>query len=383
MPRIALEYLEGGAEDEAALSREREVYDGWYFLPRMLRDVSGRRTDAEILGGKLSLPLAIAPTGLNGLFRRNADIALAKGAAARNVPFIQSTMSNDRIEEVAKVPGLRHWWQLYVFGPDEIWQELVDRADAAGCGALVLTVNAQIFGRRNWSQRLRVNKTQPTLTTMWNAAWHPRWAATTLSHGMPVFENVIDFIPKDRRSFFESAFWIREQMPKSLSWDNVARIRERWKRPFLIKGLLHPDDVVRAVEIGADGVILGTHGGRQLDCSVSALDVLPRVRERVGDKPLVLMSGGVRRGTDIIKALALGANAVLVGRAPLYGLCAVGSEGVARALEILETEMWNAMGQLGVNTVTNIDRELLVHNRQMESEKSCSARNALGADPLA
>lgn len=360
MPRLVLEYLEGGAQEEAALRRERAAFGEWYFLPRMLRDVSERDTGAMLLGRAAAMPLAVAPTGLNGLFRRHADIALARGAAAEGVPFIQATMSNDRMEDVARTEGLRHWWQLYVFGPDEIWQELVRRAEAVGCEALVLTVNAQLFGRRDWSRRLRVTRTRPSLPAMIDAACHPRWMAHALNHGMPVFGNVIDFVPKDRRSLFESAFWIREQMPKSLSWATVARIRQRWKRPFFIKGLLHPDDIEQALDCGVDGIMLGTHGGRQLDWSVSALDMLPAARETVRDRAALYISGGIRHGADMVKARALGADAVLVGRAPLYGLCAGGAEGVARALRILRREMDNVMGQIGAAALRDLDPSLLV-----------------------
>lgn len=360
MPRLAIEYLEGGAEDEATLLRERTAFADWRFTPRYLVDVSKRTIRTNILGRNSWSPVIVAPTGLNGVFMRHGDIELARGAARSGAPFVQSTMSNDRVEDVAKVKGLRHWWQLYVFGGDEVWQELVWRADAAGCEALVLTVNDQIFGNREWDARTRATRTRPSAATVLNAALHPRWMATTLERGMPAFENCVDFIPKDKRSFFESAFWIREHMPKSMSWDLVAKIRERWKKPFLIKGLLHPEDVRLAMQAKVDGVILGSHGGRQLDWAVSPLDVLPRAREIMGDRKALYMSGGIRRGTDILKAMALGADAVLCGRAPLYGLCAGGADGVARALEILRKETCDSLGLLGANTLDEIREGFLV-----------------------
>lgn len=361
MPRFVLEYLEGGASDEATLSRERECYAEWRFLPRQLVDVSHRSLEREILGTRASMPFAIAPTGLNGLFMHHADCALGEAAAKAHLPFIQSTMSNDTMEEVARAaPGLRHWWQLYVFGGDEIWQELLRRADACGCEALVLTTNSQIFGNREWSARDLVNGTYPNLSSMADAAAHPRWFAGSIAHGMPTFANVIDFVPKDQRSFFESANWIRAQMPKSLSWDTVAKIRQRWTRPFLLKGLLHPLDVEKAVDAGVDGVILGTHGGRQEDWSVAALDVLPEAVRIARGRMAVMLSGGIRRGTDMLKAIALGADAVVCGRAPLYGLCAGGIEGVSRALDILHREADDAMGQIGVASLDDLTPETLV-----------------------
>lgn len=365
MPRLVLEYLEAGAGEEATLARERDAYADWRFLPQVLRDVSERSARATLLGREARLPLAVAPTGLNGLFMRGADSALARAAARFGVPFTQSTMSNEAMEDIACIPGLRHWWQLYVFGGNEVWQELVDRAENAGCEALILTVNAQIFGRREWDSRERIGKSLPSPASAFDAALHPRWVATTLDRGMPTFANVLEYLPKDKRGFFESAFWIREQMPKSLGWDDVARIRARWKRAFFVKGIIHPDDVRAARDSGVDGVILGGHGGRQADWSASALDVLPKAREMGGDAMQLYMSGGIRRGSDIIKALALGADGVLSGRAILYGLCAHGEKGVRKALDLFEQEMRNEMGQLGIANIGQLGPGLLTRASEL------------------
>ena len=363
MPRLVLEYLEGGAEDEATLLRERTAFAQWRFMPRQLVDVSHRTLETRILGRQAELPLLVAPTGFNGLFRYHGDIALAQAAAQCGVPFVQSTMSNDRVEEVAQVADLRHWWQLYVFGGDEIWQELLRRVDAAGCEALVLTTNAQIFGNREWSRRTRATQTRPSISTMADAAMHPRWlASTVLSHGMPAFSNVIDFVPKDRRGLFASALWIRENQPKSLNWRTVEKIRARWTRPFFLKGILHLDDVRRSLDAGVDGIVLSSHGGRQLDWTVAPLELLPAAREIVGNRMQLFMAGGVRRGTDLLKALALGADAVLAGRAPLYGLCAGGAEGAKRALDILNKEALDAMGLLGANSVGELGPGFLMRS---------------------
>ncbi len=365
LPRFVLEYLEGGAEGESSLARDREAFADWRFMPRQLVDVSARSLRTRILGRDAEMPLVVAPTGLNGLFRHGADTLLARGAAAHGVPFVQSTMSNDRMEDVAKVPDLRHWWQLYVFGGDEVWQELLRRAEACGCEALVLTTNAQIFGNREWASRTQATATRPSVPTVIDAALHPRWLASTLAgHGMPAFQNVVDFIPKGHRGFFASAFWIREHQPTSLSWNTVERIRQRWHRPLIVKGLLHLDDVRRAVDAGVDGVVLSSHGGRQLDSCVAPLDLLPEARgivERHGAAPRMALhlSGGVRRGADLLKALALGADTVWTGRATLYGVCAGGTAGVKRALAILKTEADHAMGLLGAASLDDLDSHLL------------------------
>lgn len=253
MPRFVLEYLEGGSGEEATLAREREAFAQWRFMPHTLVDESDRSVEVDILGKQAAMPLAIAPTGLNGIFMRGADMALAKAAARANVPFTQSTMSNDPMEEVARVPGLRHWWQLYLFGPDEIWQDIVDRADRAGCEALILTTNAQIFGQRDWDERDRLPSGFPTPLNILNSARHARWLATTLGKGMPKFGTVDRYVPKDRKSLFDKATWIRERMPRSLSWNDVAKIRQRWKKPFFLKGICNPEDVTHALDSGVDG----------------------------------------------------------------------------------------------------------------------------------
>lgn len=361
MPRFVLEYLEGGAEEEASLLHDRSAFAQWRFTPRQLVDVSQRSLRTDLLGREAPLPLVVAPTGLNGLFWPHADTALAQAAASHGIPFVQSTMSNDTVQEVARVQGLRHWWQLYVFGGDEVWQELLRRVEAAGCEALVLTTNAQIFGNREWSARTRATATRPSLGTMLETLLHPRWLASTLlAHGMPQFRNVIDFVPRDQRAFFASASWIRAHQPTSLSWRTVEGIRQRWKRPLLLKGILHLDDVRRALDAGVDGVVLSSHGGRQLDWCVAGIDLLPAAREIVGDRMALYTSGGVRRGTDLLKACALGADAVWAGRAPLYGVCAAGAQGARRALEILEKEAFDALGLAGATCVADLRHGLVV-----------------------
>jgi (S)-mandelate dehydrogenase len=361
LPRFALEYLEGGAQDEATMLAERTAYAGWRFVPRTLADVSHRSLEVELLGRRSAMPLVISPTGFNGIIHARGDCALAQAALKAGVPFVQSTMSNDTMEDVAKAaPGVRHWWQLYVFGGDEVWQELLRRADEAGCEALVLTTNAQIFGDREWQRRNQIGKLRLTAPAALESLLHPRWMGRNLlAHGVPCFANVIDFVPKDRRSLFAASAWIREHQPKSMGWDTVAKIRERWKKPFILKGILSPEDVRRSVESGVDGVVISSHGGRQLDWAIAPLDLLPVAREIVGDDIALYLSGGIRRGTDMLKALALGADAVWAGRAPLYGLAAAGADGAHRALEILADEALSAMGLLGVNGVDELGRHLL------------------------
>ncbi|HWE46845.1 MAG TPA: alpha-hydroxy acid oxidase [Caulobacteraceae bacterium] len=361
MPRFVLEYLEAGAEDEATLRRERDAFAEWRFRPRQLVDVSKRSLTCKILGKAAEAPIIVAPTGLNGLFTHHGDLKLAQGATAASVPFVLSTMSNDAMEDIAAVEGVRFWWQLYVFGDgDRIWRALLDRAERANAEALVVTTNCQIYGNREWDSRTRATRTRPSIPTILDAGLHPGWlTATLLAHGMPKFKNALEFVPEDKRGFFDCAFWIREHQPTSLDWETIRRIRDYWKKPLILKGLLHPEDVRRARSAGVDAVVLSSHGGRQLDWTVAGLDVLPEARAIAGDRMAVFVAGGLRRGTDLLKALALGADAVFAGRAPLYGLCAGGAAGVTRALEILKKEALDAMGLLGAPSLEALGPDLL------------------------
>jgi (S)-mandelate dehydrogenase len=360
LPDFALEYLEGGAEDEAAIARNIAAWAHWRLTHRSLVNVERRDLSRSLFGQSMAIPVAVAPTGLNGVFWPHADLRLAEAAAEAGVPFAQSTMSNDRMERVARVPGLRYWWQLYVFGPTEVGNRLIDRARDAGCEALIVTVDAQIFGNREWYERHTSGPNALDWGTRFDALRHPRWLTTgILSHGMPRFENVIEFLPEDKRGLFASAHWIRSQMDLALTWDTIARIRERWPRRLIIKGLLDVVDMVRAAEIGADAVAISNHGGRQLDWTVAPIELLPAARKAVGDRIAIIVDGGIRRGTDVIKALALGADAVFAGRAVLYGVAAGGRAGAKRSLDILREELDRDLGLLGVRSLTELDPTFL------------------------
>jgi len=315
----------------------------------------------------MPIPVVVAPTGLNALFWPHADLRLAEAAAEFGVPFAQSTMSNDPMDRVARVPGLRYWWQLYVFGSEHIREKLIRRAYDAGCEALVVTVDAQVYGNREWHERTMAGPKSLSWDAKVDALMHPRWlAAGLLMHGVPRFDNVVEFAPPDRRRFFDSAHWIRSEMDRALTWDALARIRERWPRKLIVKGLLCVEDIVRAAEIGVDGVVISNHGGRQLDWAVAPLDLLPDARRGVGDRIAILVDGGIRRGSDVIKAVALGADAVLAGRALLYGVAAAGRAGAKRALDILRQEIDRDLGLLGVRSIAELAPDLLVRMHSVE-----------------
>lgn len=362
LPRFALEYLEAGAGDEGALAGNLAAFHRWRFVTRALTDVSERDIRATLFGRRLSLPLVIAPTGLNGVFRHRADSLLAAAAANLGVPFAQSTMSNESIEEVAvAAAGLRHWFQLYVIDPPEITDGLIEQAERAGCEVLIVTTDAQIFGKRSWDERERRSRARLHTSEIVDAALHPGWVARTLlPEGMPRFSNLLPWLPENRKGLFESAFWIRRHMDKGLDWEQVARIRDRWRGPLLIKGLLRAEDAVRAKDIGADGAVISNHGARQLDWSAAPLDMLPPAREAVGTDFTLLVDGGIRSGGDIAKALCLGADAVMAGRAPLYGVAAGGEAGVSRVLQILGDELDLTLGLLGCAKVEHLSRDFLI-----------------------
>lgn len=368
LPDFAIEYLEGGGEDEASLARNLAALAEWRLVHRSCIDVSRRELSTTLFGRRMAIPLVVAPTGLNGVFWPNADLRLAEAAAEAGVPFAQSTMSNDDMGRVARVPGLRYWWQLYVFGPPELRRHLIARAREEGCEALIVTVDAQIYGNREWDRRSMGRESGLGWSARFDALRHPRWFAARMMHGMPRFANVVQFVPKGRRGLFESAQWIRSQMDQALSWDTIARIREQWPRTLIVKGLLDVADVVRAAEVGADAVVLSNHGGRQLDWTAAPLDVLPAARRAVGQRLVILADGGVRRGTDIIKMLALGADAVLAGRAILYGVAAGGRAGAKRALAILREELDRDFGLLGVRSVGEIAPRLLAPAASLPGE---------------
>jgi len=361
LPRFALEYLEGGAEDEATLARNIAAWAEWRFTPRALVDVARRDLSTELFGRSMAMPLVIAPTGLNELFWPHADRHLAEAAAAAGIPYAQSTMSNDPMDEVARVPGLRYWWQLYVFGREEIRNALIDRARDNGCEALIVTTDAQTYGNREWATRNNADPENLSWNAKFDALLHPRWLVSgLLLHGMPRFSNVIDFVPKDRQRFFDSAMWIRSQMDRALSWETVKRIRDRWPHRLIIKGVLAVEDVEQAAALGADAVALSNHGGRQLDWAVAPLDVLPEARRVAGDRLAIIVDGGIRRGSDVLKAMALGADAVLVGRAVLYGVAAAGRPGASRALAILREEIDRGLALLGAPSIKELGPGFLV-----------------------
>lgn len=359
LPAFVFEYLEGGAEDEVTLRRNREVFDRLEFLPRTLVAAGSVDASASFFGKPAALPLAIAPTGFCGLFAKNGDVALARAAAAAGIPFVQSTVSNAPLEEVAKVAGLRHWMQIYVFRDRPFMERLIARALAADCEAIVVTSDSTVFGNREWDRRNYRAGTDPTLLNKLEMLRHPGWLLDTLSRGVPSFGNLLEALPPEHRNLAAAATWSRDEIDADLDWEKLAWVRSLWPGKLLVKGVLSADDAELAHAAGADGIVLSNHGGRQLDGAVSPMSVLPDVAARLGGKTTILIDSGFRRGTDIVKALALGADGVLLGRATLYGLAAGGETGAARALAILSEEVKRTMALLGRPSLAALDPSCL------------------------
>lgn len=358
VPHFTFEYVEGGAEDERTLAENRRAFERWQLVPRTLVDVSTRHTRRTLFGRELPTPLVIAPTGLNGVLRPHADLELARAAAARGIPFTMSTFSTSPLTEVAAAGG-RVWWQLYVMKERRIARELIARAAAAGCEALVFTSDANIFGSREWDRRNYRTPGRPGWRATLDTLRHPRWLAALARHGMPHFRNLADFLPPGATSAVGGSTILPGMLDPAIAWRDLEWLRQAWAGKLLLKGVLSAPDARLALEAGCDGIVLSNHGGRQLDGCVAPLEVLPEVVQAVGGRLTLLIDSGFRRGTDIVKALALGADAVMLGRATLYGLAAGGEPGVARALEILLDEIERVLGHLGCASLAELSPQFV------------------------
>jgi (S)-mandelate dehydrogenase len=360
VPHFAFEYVEGGSEDEATLRTNRSAFEAWRFVPHTLVDTSARHHRVTLFGQEARAPLVIAPTGMNGILHADGDIALARAAAKAGVPFCLSTVSTTKLEDVAAQAGGRLWMQLYVMRERRVAESIVKRAEAAGFEALVFTTDANVFGHREWDRRNYVRPGRLKLRNMLDILRHPAWLrGVILRNGIPQFHNFAEFLPKGAASAIGGSTIIPGLFGPTITWQDIEWLRGLWKGKLLIKGVLSVSDAERAASLGCDGIVLTNHGGRQLDSCVAPIEVLPDIANAVGKKMTVVIDSGFRRGTDIVKALALGAHAVMLGRATLYGLAAGGEAGVSRALEILTVEIDRVLGQLGICSVGELGPHLL------------------------
>jgi len=356
VPRFVFDYVDGGSEDEVTLHANREAFERLRFRPRTLVDVSQRNLRTTILREQSALPVIVGPVGLLGLSWRDGDLEMARAAAAAGVPYGLSTVSMNSLEDIAREGGERLWFQCYVFRDRAVTEALIRRASTAGYEALIITSDFPVFGKRERDLRSGLlPATKLTLRTKLNILMHPRWLMTVATQ-WPRFVNVERELGPGRDA---SSFLPMNMFDPALDWDDFCRFRDLWKGKLLLKGVLRPDDAARAVECGADGVVLSNHGGRQLDGAISGMEALPDVAREIRGRASIIVDGGVRRGSDIAKALACGAEAVILGRAVNYGLAAGGAAGVTRALEILSDEFDRTLALNGCCSSADLSPDLI------------------------
>lgn len=357
LPRIIFDYLEGGAEDEKGLKHNRAIFDQFRLTPRRLVDISQRDISCSIFNKKWDAPFAIAPTGLNSSFWPRADSILAKSASKANIPFMLSTASNMSVEEVAKSCDGEKWFQLYVVH-SELAVKMVKRALNAGYTTLIITLDVGVNGYRERDIRNRFAiplRFSPRLIL--DGIMHPSWSLRFISQGIPKLAN---FESLEEHSLEIQNALLQRQMDTTFNLESLKKIRDIWPHTLLVKGFVHHEDVQKAIQVGVDGVILSNHGGRQLDCSISPMETLSEVSQSI-EQP-ILIDSGFRRGSDIVKALCLGANMVCLGRATLYGLATNGEVGVDHVIQLLKQDIDRTLAQIGCPSVSQLNKDYIYLN---------------------
>jgi (S)-mandelate dehydrogenase len=359
LPRSVFDFFDGGAEDETTLAGNRAAFERVRLRPKVLVDVKTVDSGVELFGIRANLPMAIAPTGGIGCGRPEADLMLARAARAAGIPFTLATPATCSIEEVAQKAGGRLWFQLYVLKNRKFREGLVRRAQASGFEALLVTVDLAVGGKRE--RDLRNDFVAPFSPSWRNARdvlFKPAWLLDIARHGIPTMKN-LEGMTRSSTKITDIAASVGRELDAGFDWEQLDRIRELWPGKLLLKGIARADDARRALAMGCDGVVVSNHGGRQLDGAVATLDALPEVARAVGEKMTVLLDGGVRRGVDLVKARALGAEGVLTGRATLYGVMAGGEPGARRAIDILAGEFERALQLCGVKSAADIGADLV------------------------
>jgi L-lactate dehydrogenase (cytochrome) len=362
VPKAFFEYADSGSYNEETLRANRADLETIKLRQRVLVDVSNRSLATTIVGQKVSAPFALAPIGLCGMQHGNGEILSALAAEEAEIPFTLSTMSINSIEQVAEATTKPFWFQLYVIRDREFSKDILGRAHRAGCSALVLTVDLQVLGQRH--RDVRNGMTVPPeirLTNIVDMATKPRWVMSILKGKSKTFGNLAGHV-RGMDDVNSLAQWTNSQFDPALSWKDVEWIKKIWPGKLIIKGILDVDDAKTAVKLGADAIVVSNHGGRQLDGAPSSISALPAIAQVVGSDTELLFDGGIRTGSDLLRALALGARACLIGRAYIYGLGAGGKAGVAKAIDILKKELSVAMALTGTTRVSNIGSQVLVGN---------------------
>jgi L-lactate dehydrogenase (cytochrome) len=360
VPRMFYDYADSGSWSESTYRANEDDLQAIKFRQRVAIDVSTRDTKMLMLGETTTMPVALAPTGLTGMQYADGEILAAKAAADFGVPFTLSTMSICSIEDVAAHSSTPFWFQLYVMRDRDFIRRLVDRAREAKCSALMITLDLQIMGQRHKDVRNGLSAPpKPTLRNLMNLVQKPAWCLGMLGTKRRQFGNIVGHV-KGVKDMSSLADWTVSQFDASLSWDDVKEIRKQWDGKVIIKGVLDAEDARAAVNVGADAIVVSNHGGRQLDGALSAIKALPAIVDAVGDKAEVWMDGGIRSGQDVLRAIAMGAQGTLIGRAFLYGLGAAGQAGVTKALEIIHKELDLTMGLCGQSELRKVDSSILL-----------------------
>ena len=364
VPRMFYDYADSGAWTESTYRANESDFARIKLRQRVAVDMTDRTLASTMVGQKVAMPLALSPTGLTGMQHADGEILAARAAERAGVPFTLSTMSICSIEDVADATTAPFWFQLYVMKDREFIGRLIDRAKAARCSALMLTLDLQILGQRHKDVRNGLSAPpKPTLANLIDLATKPRWCLGMLGTKRRTFGNIVGHA-KDVKDVSSLSSWTAEQFDPKLSWDDVRWIKDRWGGKLIIKGVLDPEDAEKAALLAesgvADALIVSNHGGRQLDGALSSIAALPPIVEAVGKRIEVLMDGGIRSGQDIIKAVALGAKGVFIGRAFLYGLGAMGEAGVTTCLDVLRKELDVTMALCGLRDIRQVDQRILV-----------------------
>ncbi len=359
VPKMFFQYADSGSWTESTYRANEADFARIKLRQRVLVDMSDRSLATTMVGQKASMPVALAPTGLTGMQHADGEMLAARAAEEFGIPFTLSTMSICSIEDIASVTKQPFWFQLYVMKDRDFVLNLIHRAKAAKCSALVLTADLQILGQRH--NDIRNGLSAPpkmTIKNLWQMATRPGWCVNMLKTKRHSFGNIIGHA-KDISDMTTLSHWTHSQFDPKLSWSDVAWIREQWGGPLIIKGILDVEDAKAAVDTGADAIIVSNHGGRQLDGAHSSISMLPKIVDAVGDRIEVHMDGGIRSGQDVLKAIALGAKGTYIGRPFLYGLGAMGKEGVTLALEIIRKELDISMALCGKRDIKAVDRSIL------------------------
>ncbi len=367
-PKMFWDYCESGSYTEQTFRENTSDFTKIRLRQRVARDLSDRDISGTMLGGRVTMPVALAPVGSCGMQHPDGEILAARAAKKFGVPFTLSTMSICSIEDVAEHAGPGFWFQLYVMRDEAFVDAIIERAKKAQCSALVVTLDLQVLGQRHKDLKNGLTSPpKPTIPNLLNIATKPRWALGMAKTPRRQFRNIVGHV-QGVTDLADLTAWTNEQFDPKLDWSKVARIRDQWGGKLILKGILDEEDAVTAADVGADAIVVSNHGGRQLDGALSSIRILPSIARAVGGKTEIWLDSGIRSGQDVLKALALGATGTMIGRAYLHGLGAMGEAGVTRALEVIAKEMDITMALCGERSLQEFGRHNLLVPEDFEGK---------------